>query len=90
MLAAAHDRRRVAEELLHVVLVGVRRRLPAGLPAQAQGPDEGLHGAGAGGVVGEAGGGEAPGVDAPAVAEQVLELGGQVEEAGQRAGSSGG
>ena len=60
------------------------------LPAQAQGPDEGLHGAGAGGVVGEARGGEPAGVDAAAVAEQVLELGGQVEQPRPAAGSSGG
>ena len=37
-VVGAHHRRRVAEELLDVVLVGVRRRLPARLPAQPQGP----------------------------------------------------
>jgi hypothetical protein len=69
------------EELLDVVFVGVRRRLPVGDASEAEAADEVLDRAGAHVAVVEAGIGEATGVDAATVTQGRFEFGREFEEA---------
>src|SRR5579864_6385359 len=68
----------MSEELLDVLLVPVRRANAHGA-LQAKGAGEALHGPGRRVAVVEAGGLEPAGVGAPAVAEELQQLGGQLD-----------
>src|ERR1700693_4986870 len=70
-------------KLLHVLFGGVGRRGLAGAAAQPEGPDETLDGAGAGGLVLEAGGPESAGVDPAAPGEEIFQFGRKVKQSRQ-------
>ena len=73
------------EELFDIVLIRIGRAGPAGSAAQPELRDEALDGPDTGGPVDKACGGQPTGVDAAAVAQEIFELGWEIEKACQRA-----